>query len=342
MKSISAGLKAHMAQEVTTLCTCWKLTLTNASEYFFTSLDIDLTIDGDTYEADSGFQPTGIDQNSTLAVDNLETVSFLESARITEEDLLAGLYDYAEIDIFVINYKDLTQGKMYPAQGWILGEVAIYDNEFSAEARGKAQKLTQQIIELYSPECRATLGDTRCGITLNPSDWAATTAYAVDDVCKATVYDARRYVCTTAGTSGGGEPAWDTTIGNTTNDGSVVWTAADAFTKTGTVTSVTSNSVFTDTGRTEASDLFKYGLLTWTGGNNNGLSMEVKKFAFATDVFTLFLPMAYDIQVGDTYTAEHGCDKTKETCKNVFDNLINLRGEIFLPGIDKLLDQKTP
>lgn len=342
MKTLSAALKTHMALETTTLCTCWKLVLTNTDEFFFTSLDVDLTIDGDTYEAGSGYQPTEIDQGGGLSVDNLEVKSFLSSSRVAESDILAGIYDYAEIDIFVVNYKDLTMGKMYLAQGWVLGEITVQDNQFQCEVRGKAQKLSQQLVELYSPECRAVLGDTRCKITLNPSDWVATTVYAVDAICKATSYDGRRYVCTTAGTSGAVEPVWNTVIGNTSADGTVVWTCYDAFTKQGTVTGVTSKTVFTDSSRTETSDLFMYGLLTWTSGNNNGLTMEVKSFTHATDIFTLFLPMSYVIITGDTYTVTYGCDKKKDTCKNVFGNLINMRAEIFLPGVDKLLEQNIP
>ena len=319
-----------------------KMVLTNGSEFFSTSLDIDLTIDGDVYEADWGYQPSAIDQSSGLAVDNMDVVALLDSSADTRAEILAGLYDYAEIDVFMVNYRDLTMGKLYYAKGWILGEVSVQDNKVVTEVRGKAQKLSQQIVGLYSPECRATLGDTRCGVTIEPDDWAADTAAAENDVCKATSYDARRYRCTVAGTSGGTEPTWDTTIGNSTVDNTATWIAMDAYIKTGTVTGVTSKAVFIDTGRLETDDLWAYGNLTWTSGNNNGFSMEVKSFVPATDVFTLFLPMAYDIEVGDTYKVTFGCNKTDTFCKDKFDNLINMRAEIFLPGIDKLLDQKMP
>ena len=59
----------------------------------------------------------------------------------------------------------------------------------------------------------------------NISDWAATTAYVVGDVVKATSGNETIYFhCTTAGTSGGSEPTWDTTVGNTTVDATVTWT----------------------------------------------------------------------------------------------------------------------
>lgn len=62
------------------------------------------------------------------------------------------------------------------------------------------------------------------------SAWAATTAYAQGDkVLRSTGVGSEQtaglyFVATTGGTSGGSEPTWDTTVGNTTADGSVTWT----------------------------------------------------------------------------------------------------------------------
>jgi hypothetical protein len=55
--------------------------------------------------------------------------------------------------------------------------------------------------------------------------WAGTTAYVVGNVRRATATNKTLYFhCTTSGTSAAGEPAWNTTVGGTTNDGTVVWT----------------------------------------------------------------------------------------------------------------------
>lgn len=64
-------------------------------------------------------------------------------------------------------------------------------------------------------------------LKLWPEDWAATTAYTVGDVVKASSYDSHSYKCTTAGTSGSSEPSWDTDNGDTTSDGTVVWITYD-------------------------------------------------------------------------------------------------------------------
>jgi len=57
--------------------------------------------------------------------------------------------------------------------------------------------------------------------------WASSTAYSVGNIVRASTLQASGLVfrCTTAGTSGGSEPAWGTDIGSTITDGTVVWTA---------------------------------------------------------------------------------------------------------------------
>lgn len=59
----------------------------------------------------------------------------------------------------------------------------------------------------------------------NPATWQAEEDYEAGDFAEAVVLNGVVFECTTGGTSGAVEPAWDTDIGNTTADGTVVWTA---------------------------------------------------------------------------------------------------------------------
>lgn len=275
MKTISAELQAHLAQECTALATCWHIERRDGTVLGFTDHDHDIVVGGVKYLAKTGFTPTAVDSSATLAVDNLDIEGVIDAAVIREEDIHAGKYDYAEITIFMVNYEDIGQGTLSLRRGW-MGEVAINRGQFVAEVRGISQQLSQVIGELYSPLCRAEFGDTRCKVSLA------------------------------------------------------------AYTVTGAITAVTSRLVFEDSSRTEDAGYFNAGKVTFSSGDNNGISMEVKSF-FEGELM-LSLPMPYAMEVGDSYTLSAGCDKTLETCKATFGNVINFRGEPHVPGTDKMLE----
>lgn len=112
-------------------------------------------------------------------------------------------------------------------------------------------------------------------------------------------------------------------------------------TQTGTVTAVASNRVFAVSGISipggQEADWFTLGTLAWsgTGVENDGLSMEVKGFD-GTNV-ELFLPMVFDVQVGDTFTITPGCNKSLGACINRFANVLNFRGFPHVPVSDDVI-----
>ena len=69
---------------------------------------------------------------------------------------------------------------------------------------------------------------------------------------------------------------------------------------------------------------FSAGQITFTSGFNTGLSSIVKMHA--TERFELFLPAAFILPVGTTFTVQAGCDKTMTTCKAKFNNVLNHGG----------------
>jgi uncharacterized phage protein (TIGR02218 family) len=108
------------------------------------------------------------------------------------------------------------------------------------------------------------------------------------------------------------------------------------WTVTGTLTSVTSNQVFADSGRTEPADWFTEGIITWTDGLNEGLREKVKLHAVG-GALTLSLPMPFEVQVGDAYSLIAGCRKRHDVdCRDKFDNILNFQGEPHLAGIDAI------
>jgi len=180
-KTISAAMQTHLQEEVTSLATCWSITRTDGVEFFFTDHDDDIVFEGNRYEASSGYQRTAIENDSTMSVDNLNVQGIFDSSTITEQDVRAGLFDFAEVRVFLVNWQDLTNGDVKLRRGRF-GEVALTDSGiFKVELRGMMQSLSQRIVRLYQPECRVDLGDTKCKVPVDPPLRTDNTAYNVGD-----------------------------------------------------------------------------------------------------------------------------------------------------------------
>lgn len=183
MKSASTALAAHLAGEVTTLATCWRLERADGWVRGFTDHDRELVVDGLTYVASTGFLPSAIKTASDLSVDNLDVDGFLDDAALRAEDLIAGLFDGARIEVFIVNWADLGQGRLLLRKGF-LGEIKRADQRFSAEIRGLSNRLQQTAGKLYSRLCRVDLGSSECGVALGPrtDTYAVTQVIAADTV----------------------------------------------------------------------------------------------------------------------------------------------------------------
>lgn len=181
MKTISANLETHLAQPVTTLATCWRIVRQDSAILGFTDHDRDITYDGLTYLASSGFSPSAISTNSTLSVNNLELAALMDSVTITEADIMAGVWDYAEVYVFKLNYTDLTQGDLKLMRGR-LGQVDTSGQLAQVEIRSMAQQLQQVIGEVIGPDCDAELGDSRCKKVLTSFTHSVTVTAVTDNL----------------------------------------------------------------------------------------------------------------------------------------------------------------
>lgn len=166
MKSMSVALAAHYALPTTTLAVCWRAVLSDGTIVLATMHDNDLgPIDGETYLSATAFNSTQIASGSDMSPDNLEVEGFLASPAITDEDIYSGRWDYARVEIFEVNFMDLTMGKNVLRYG-TLGEVRGGRSSFKAELRGLMQAYSRTIVRLMTKDCTAVLGDSRCKVNL--------------------------------------------------------------------------------------------------------------------------------------------------------------------------------
>ena len=346
MKAASPALATHLAGPVTTLATCWRITRVDGVVFRFTDHDRDLEVDGEVYEASAAYSRTAIANDAGMGVDNLDVEGVFDSAAVTEEELRAGLFDRAEVRVFLVNWADPAMGNLRLRRGWF-GEVVLTEQGvFRTELRGLTQALQQRIGELYSPECRADLGDQRCRVPVWPPLVARETAYALGDHVRvatgpgsgSAVYENRICRCVVAGTTAEVEPGYETTVGEQITDGTAVFEAAEAWSRSGTVVGIVDRATFTaaiDEPRA-VDGWFAGGVLTWESGANAGRAIEAKSWTQATGQIELLLPPGYPIVSGDAFRVFPGCDKRLDTCIDRFANVLNFRGEPYVPGTDLL------
>ena len=543
-KTTSGAMDTHLALTVTSLATIWRLTRRDGTEFYFTDHDQDITIDdGDgsaTYVTVAGYNRTAIANNSGFSVDNMDLEGMFNSDYISESELRAGLFDYATVRVSMVNWQSLSDGLIKLRKGR-LGEVTLTSQGiWQAELRGLMQQLSQGIMSVYQPECRADLGDSNCTVPIKPdvltrnkavtlgefyrvpTDVAASvtinniltngsfedgatgtnvtdipgwtiltggwniqttidglgpqdgaqylrggfgapgascsmqqtvsleetgavlanidagnvtmsfTSYRAntdptdegqivvaaldadgavlstlydttseditpDDTWTArnsgaqtlpaltrslrvtlsatrlvgfldnescfdtlsltlndttandsywNIYENRYYEVTTAGTTTGTQPAYDTVIGNPTTDGTAVLTARDAWTRDGYISGVTDRRSFeitVDDDR-DVNDWFNNGAIVIENGLNATLAREIKDWTQTTNGgdLTIFVPFPLDLAAGVKVRLYPGCDKRIATCRDLFSNAINFQAEPYVPGVDGQLASEDP
>lgn len=217
MKTLSSPTLSHIAGDVTTLAMCWKVVRDDTTVLGFTDHDVDLVIDSVTYLASTGINPHNIESTDNFRVNNTEVGGIIDSSVITESDILAGLYDFASVTIFAVNYEDTSQ-QIDLFQG-NLGELRSSgsSSSFFAELRGLSAKLQKPVGRLIQANCDADLGDSRCGVdlgalTVSSVVVAAVTSQLVFTTTDATViaqangyYSGGTVTFTTGGNSGKGK-----------------------------------------------------------------------------------------------------------------------------------------
>ena len=179
MRSLPAALQDHLESGATTLCWCWRITRNDGVAFGFTDHDRELAFDETSFEAVSGFTGTEIAGAVGLNVDAMEVETALQSDRLTEEDLVAGRYDNARIEIWRVNWAALDQRVLIRYGN--LGEVSRGRHYFKAEVRGLAHELQQAQGRIIQYACDADLGDARCKVDLDSASFKGSGAVAAMD-----------------------------------------------------------------------------------------------------------------------------------------------------------------
>jgi len=305
MKTASPALQAHFGLDCTTLAALWCVVRQDGLVMGFTTHDQDIS-----YQSFGPLpDPLPVLYAASTGISN--TASDSSSDLSVDNSEVTGFLDSSAIsegdiragvydNCFIIQ-RVVNWADLTMAdmiQGaGFLGTVHMKNGLFTAEFRGLTQRLTTSMGSTYGPCCRAELFSNEAEDDGSWRPW----------YCNLKAAD---YV----------------------QSGSVV-SSPDAMT-------LIPASGLLEIGSSPyapaAAGWFSNGVLTFTSGVLKGKSFEVK--GWDGSALDMFLPFPVAPEVGDTFDIWPGCDHTPSATGCIkFNNIINFRGEPFIPGIDTVL-----
>jgi len=179
MRTITTSFQTHLENEVQTVALCWRILRRDGTNYYFTDHDDTIVWDGATYTPIDSGSPSNYRHNSDLSPNNVDFDWMFGSTSGRDAELRAGLFDYAQMWTFRINWDDTStsSGIVKLAYGR-LGEVQIRDEQAKIELRTLTQILSNPIGSIYTPECRTSLGSTLCNVLTTSTVYTRTGAIA--------------------------------------------------------------------------------------------------------------------------------------------------------------------
>ena len=181
----------HLKTGATTTCRAWCVTRKDGKQLGFTDHDRDLSFDGVTFKANTGFTAGALQKTSGLSVDNTEVVGALNDSAISELDIAGGRYDGADVVVYLLNWNDVSQ-RSIRFRG-TFGEIRRTQSSFTVELRGLTEALNTTSTRIYQPTCPAMLGDAECRFDLTQP------GFSVETVVKATANFGQYFIASQPG-----------------------------------------------------------------------------------------------------------------------------------------------
>jgi len=167
VQNLDNDMDVALAQSTTFLCRIWELTCDNGEVFRFTDLTRDIVYGGDTYLYDPGIRVSSIVISSGGQPDNAQVevvaaANFLPMARIRQ----GGLAN-ATFNIWAVDWRNPDFYGLIELFGGTVSTIKFNNKNKVAIGVNSDNGGTNQLIgERYSRQCRAQLGDARCGVNL--------------------------------------------------------------------------------------------------------------------------------------------------------------------------------
>ncbi|MEO0015068.1 MAG: hypothetical protein RLZZ535_3457 [Cyanobacteriota bacterium] len=189
VKILDPTFKNAFNSDRSTLCWCWLITRVDGLMLGFTSLDVPFVIGGLTYQPYTGFDAGAAQQSGDLnRTDSQQLVGILDRSGIDKADLISGIYDYAYVRRFLVDYTNLPSSlslnppKHLELPAGYLAESKRNNLGYEIKVKDELSKLDNQIGTVTTKTCRANLGDDRCRVNLTLNSNNLTFNLAISEV----------------------------------------------------------------------------------------------------------------------------------------------------------------
>ncbi|WP_114521035.1 DUF2163 domain-containing protein [Altererythrobacter sp. ZODW24] len=151
-------------EELEGVATFWRIHRRDGVTLGFTSHDRDLRFDGVLHRAAPGMLPSAIRRTADLGPDSAEIRGALSHDSISADDLAAGRFDGARVQIGAVDWGQLDRTVLYNGS---LGGISQDGGGFAAELRSSKADLEADPVPRTSPTCRAQFCGPGCGLSVN-------------------------------------------------------------------------------------------------------------------------------------------------------------------------------
>ena len=152
-------------KELEGVATFWRIRRKDGVTLGFTAHDRDLWFDDVLHRSAPGMLPAAIRRTSDLSADNAEMEGAFSHDSISAQDLSAGRFDSAQIEVGAIDWETLHSAILYRGE---IGSVNQESTQFAAELRSAKSDLDIDPVPRTSPTCRASFCGPGCGLSPIP------------------------------------------------------------------------------------------------------------------------------------------------------------------------------
>jgi len=159
-----APLAAHLANEVTTVCNCWRVVREDGVTLGFTDHDRPLIVDGTLCRPETGLTASEARRTLGLGADTIDIEGALNSGDIDGADVAAGKFDGALVESLLVNWREPAEFARLRTS--TIAKLVLKDGRFVAELQSRMRALDQPNGRHVQRQCDAELGDSRCKVLL--------------------------------------------------------------------------------------------------------------------------------------------------------------------------------